>query len=90
MRKFISRLVGTSEESNLRPLQPLVDQINELESHYAELSDDQIRAEMADVRDEVRKAAPATEPSDEEHHTTDSERRADRECRADRAGQRGQ
>ena len=77
MRKFISRLVGTSEESNLRPLQPLVDQINELESHYAELSDDQIRAEMADVRDEVRKAAPATEPSDEEQHTTDSERRAE-------------
>ncbi len=77
MRKFISRLVGTSEESNLRPLQPLVDQINELESHYAALSDDQIRAEMADVRDEVRKAAPATEPSDEEQHTTDSERRAE-------------
>ena len=32
MRKFLSRIVGTSQESNLRPLQPLVDKINELES----------------------------------------------------------
>jgi preprotein translocase subunit SecA len=77
MRRFISRLVGTSEESNLRPLQPLVDQINELESHYAALSDDQIKAEMIDVREEVRQAAPATEPSEEEQHTADSERRAE-------------
>ena len=77
MRKFISRLAGTSEISNLRPLQPLVDKINQLESHYAALSDDQIRAEMAEVRDEVREAAPATEPSDEESHTTDSERRGE-------------
>ncbi len=77
MRRFISRLVGTSEESNLKPLQPLVDQINELEPHYAGLSDDQIKSEMADVRDEVRKAAPASEPSEEEAHTNDSERRAE-------------
>jgi preprotein translocase subunit SecA len=77
MRRFISRLVGTSEESNLRPLQPLVDQINQLESHYAALSDDQIRAEMIDVREEVRQAAPAAEPSEEELHTVDSERRAE-------------
>ena len=76
MRKFISRLVGTSEESNLKPLQPLVDQINELEAHYAELSDEQIRAEMADVRKEVREAAPATEPSEDEIHNPDSEARA--------------
>ncbi len=77
MRRFISHLTGTSEISNLRPLQPLVDRINELESHYAALSDDQIRAEMSEVRDEVREAAPATEPSDEESHTTDSERRGE-------------
>ena len=77
MRQFISRLIGTSEESNLRPLQPLVDQINQLESHYAGLSDDQIRAEMVDVREEVRQAAPAAEPSEEELHTADSERRSE-------------
>ncbi len=77
MRRFISRLAGTSEESNVKPLQPIVARINELESHYAQLSDDQIKAEMADVRDEVRKAAPASEPSEEEVHSTDSERRAE-------------
>jgi preprotein translocase subunit SecA len=76
MRKFLSRLAGTSEESNLKPLGPLVDRINELEPHYADLSDEQIRAEMADVRKEVREAAPATEPPDEEVHNPDSEARA--------------
>ena len=77
MRKLLSRLIGTSEESNLKPLEPLVDKINELESHYAELSDEQIKAEMADVRREVGEAAPVTEPSDEEIHNPDSEVRAD-------------
>ena len=76
MRKFVSRLIGTSEESNLKPMLPLVDKINELEAHYADLSDEQIRAEMADVRKEVREAAPATEPPDEEIHNPDSEARA--------------
>ena len=77
MRKFLSRLIGTSEESNLKPLQPLVDRINELEPHYADLTDEQIKAEMAEVRTEVREAAPATEPSEEEVHSPDSERRAE-------------
>jgi preprotein translocase subunit SecA len=76
MRKFLSRLVGTSTESNLRPLQPQVDRINELEAHYAELSDEQIRAEMAEVREEVRADAPASEPSEEEIHNPDSEARS--------------
>jgi len=76
MRKFLSRLVGVSEESNLKPLQPLVDKINELEAHYQALSDDEIRAEMAEVRDEVRQAVPASEPSEEELSTRDSETRA--------------
>ena len=77
MRKFISRLIGTSEESNLRPLQPLVERINELEPHFASLTDDQIRQEMVEVREQVREAAPPTEPSEEEVHSPDSERRAE-------------
>ena len=76
MRKFISRIIGTSEESNLKPLEPIVDQINELESHYADLSDEQIKAEMADIRKEVQEAAPASEPSEDEVHNPDSEVRA--------------
>ena len=85
MRKFVSRLIGTSEASNLKPLQPLVDQINELEAHYADLSDEQIRSEMADVRQEVRETAPATEPDEEEIHSQDSERRASLRRKRERA-----
>ena len=77
MRTLLSRLLGDSNESNLAPLRPVVERINDLESHYVELSDAQISAEMQEVRNEVRAAAPATEPSEEEVHSTDSERRAD-------------
>jgi preprotein translocase subunit SecA len=85
MRTFLSRLIGTSEISNLKPLQPLVDKINELEAHYADLSDEQIRAEMADVRQEVQEAAPATEPSEEEIHSPDSQTRTTLRRKRERA-----
>ena len=58
-------------------MRPIVARINELEAHYTPLSDEQIRAEMAEVREEVRQAAPPSEPSEEELETADSERRAD-------------
>ena len=77
MRSILSRLIGGGNESSLNQLRPIVARINELEAHYVELSDEQIRAEMADVRAEVRQAAPATEPSEEEVHSLDSERRAE-------------
>jgi preprotein translocase subunit SecA len=77
MRKILTRLMGGGNETNLSHLTPVVERINELESHYSALSDDQIKAEMAEVRDEVRQAAPATEPRGEEVETTDSARRAE-------------
>jgi preprotein translocase subunit SecA len=77
MRSILNRLIGGGNESHLSRLRPIVARINELESHYAELSDEQIQAEMAEVREEVRQAAPASEPSQDERETTDSERRAD-------------
>ncbi len=77
MRSILSRFIGGGNESHLSRLRPIVARINELESHYSALSDEQIRAEMADAREEVRQAAPPTEPSEEELQTTDSERRAD-------------
>ena len=43
---------------------------------------EEIRAEMVEIRDEVRKASPTTEPSDDEIHNPDAERRA--ELRAER------
>ncbi|MFV2063664.1 MAG: preprotein translocase subunit SecA [Chloroflexota bacterium] len=77
MRTLLSRLIGGGNESNLAPLRPMVERINELEPHYVELSDEQILAEMDSVREEVREAAPAAAPSEEEVHSPDSERRAD-------------
>ena len=77
MRKLFSRLISGGNEANLSPLRPIVERINGLESHYGELSDEQIRAEMEEIRNEVRSAAPTTELSEEEIHSPDSERRAD-------------
>ena len=77
MRSILSRLIGGGNESHLHRLRPIVARINELEAHYEALSDEQIRAEMAEVRDEVRENAPPTDPSEEELQTADSERRAD-------------
>jgi preprotein translocase subunit SecA len=76
MRSILTRLLGGGNETHLAQLRPLVARINELEPHYESLTDEQIRAEMADVRQEVREAAPVTEPSEEEQDTADSERRA--------------
>ncbi len=77
MRSILSRFIGGGNESHLSRLRPIVARINELEAHYEALSDEQIQAEMADAREEVRQAAPPTEPSEEERQTTDSERRAE-------------
>ena len=77
MRTFLNRLLGGSNESRVNQLRPIVARINDLESHYESLSDEQIQAEMAEVRSEVQEAAPATPPSEEEVHSLDSARRAD-------------
>jgi preprotein translocase subunit SecA len=76
MRNFLSRLAGITEDNSVRSLQPLVDEINALEEHFSALSDEQIRTEMAEIRDEVREAAPASEPSEDELHSPDSEVRS--------------
>ena len=75
MRSLISRFTGGNEAS-LGPLRRIVARINELEAHYKDLTDEQIRAEMADIRAEVREAAAYRE-ADEEERTADSARRAD-------------
>jgi preprotein translocase subunit SecA len=77
MRSFLNRLIGGGNESQVNRLRPIVTRVNELEAHYEALSDEQIRTEMAEVREEVRQAAPPSEPSQEELETSDSERRAD-------------
>src|SRR5205814_899454 len=48
---FLNRFVD-SNDRELRRIQPLVDRINELEPEFEALSDDEIRARMADIRAE--------------------------------------
>jgi preprotein translocase subunit SecA len=72
--KFLSRFVD-SNDRELRRLQPVVDEANELEDEIAALSDDEIRARFSEIRDEIREIAEPDEPSDDERHHPDLERR---------------
>src|SRR4029078_2342005 len=64
--KFLSRFVD-SNDRELRRLQPIVDEANELEEEIAALSDDQIRGRFNAIRDEspARGAAKIRERSSE-------------------------
>ncbi len=79
--RFLNRFID-SNERELRRIQPFVDEANALEPEYEKLSDDEIRAAFAEVRDEIREIAASGEPSDDELNHPDRERR--RELRRDR------
>ena len=78
---FFSRFIDSNERV-VKRLQPLVDEINSLESEFQELTDAEIRQRMIDLRDEIREDAAPTDPSDEELGNDSSERR--RELRRQR------
>ena len=61
--RFLSRFVD-SNDREIRRLQPLVDEANALEAEFEALSDDEIRAQFAEIRDEIRAARrrPASRP----------------------------
>ena len=82
MRSLLNRLIGGGNDAHLTRIRPIVAAINELEPHYAALTDEQIRAEMEQVRREVAEAAPVTPASADELENPDRERRA--EMRRDR------
>jgi len=73
MRLF-SRFVD-SNDREIRRLQPIVDATNGLEARYEAMSDDDIRAEMAEIRAEIREVATPGEPSEDELHHPELERR---------------
>src|SRR6476660_4183337 len=79
--RFLNRFVD-SNDREIRRLQPLVDATNALEPEIEALSDDEIRANFAELRAEVLEAAEPDEPSDDELHNPDLERR--RELKAER------
>src|SRR5512142_2834015 len=74
MLGFLSRFVD-SNDRELKRIQPFVDRANELEDEIAALSDEEIRERFAGIREEVREAAEPDEPSDDELHHPDLERR---------------
>jgi preprotein translocase subunit SecA len=72
--KFLSRFVD-SNDRELRRIQPWVDEANALEAEFEAMTPEQIRAQFAEIREEVRAAAQPEEPSDDELHHEDLERR---------------
>jgi preprotein translocase subunit SecA len=74
MLGFLSRFVD-SNDRELRRIQPLVDRTNELEPEMQERSDEEIRAFVEELRDEIRDAGEPEEPSDDELHHPEIERR---------------
>src|SRR6185437_5055646 len=72
--KLLSRFVD-SNDRELRRIQPLIDEANELEAEISALSDDAIRERFALIREEVREATEPGEPSEEELTHPDLERR---------------
>src|SRR4051812_30768079 len=72
--RFLSKFVD-SNDREIRRLQPLIDETNELEAEIAALSDDEIRARFAQIREEIHEVAHPGEPSEDELTHPDLERR---------------
>ncbi|MDE0592550.1 MAG: preprotein translocase subunit SecA [Dehalococcoidia bacterium] len=50
MFKFFNKLIGDTNEKALKEIQPVVDEINDLESEFEKLSDEQLKGVTADYR----------------------------------------
>jgi len=65
MLGFLSRFVD-SNDRELHRIEPLVARINELEPEMQARSDEELRAFVDEIRDEIREAGQPEEPSDDE------------------------
>ena len=74
--RFLSRFFD-SNDRELAKLQPLIDRTNELEPEYEGLSDAEIRERIDLIRVDILEAAAPEEPSEDELHHPDLERRRD-------------
>ena len=72
--RLLSRFVD-SNDREIRRIQPVVDEANRLEPEIEALSDQEIRERFAEVREEVREIAEPDDPSEDELHHPDLERR---------------
>ena len=63
--KLLTKVFGSSNQRYLKSIQPMVDQINELEPAIKKLSDEQLRARTAEFKEQLQRAvADATDPED--------------------------
>src|SRR5262245_42620555 len=74
--RLLSRFFDTNDREVGR-LAPIVDQVNDLEAEFAALSDEEIRERRQVIRAEIAEDAALEEPSDDELHHPDLERRND-------------
>jgi preprotein translocase subunit SecA len=74
MLGFLSRFVD-SNDRELRRIEPLIERINELEPEMQERSDEELRAFVDEIREDIRDAGEPEEPSDDERQHPDRERR---------------
>jgi len=72
--RFFSKFVD-SNDRELRRIQPLIDETNELEAEITALSDAEIRERFDLIREEIHEAAEPGEPSEEELTHPELERR---------------
>ncbi len=74
--RLLTRFFDTNDREVAR-VQPLIDEINELETEYEALSDLEIRERIDVIKADVREVAEPDEPSDDELNHPDAERRRD-------------
>ena len=74
--RFLSRFFD-SNDRELAKVQPLIDRTNELEPEYEALSDEEIRERVDLLRADILEVAAPEEPSDDELHSHELERRRD-------------
>src|SRR5690349_12922694 len=74
MLGFLSRFVD-SNDRELKRIQPFVDEANDLEEEIKALSDAEIRERFTALREEFKEHVLPEEPSDDELHHPDLERR---------------
>ena len=72
--RFLSRFVD-SNDRELHHLQPFIDEANDLEPEIQALPDEEIRQRFQVIREEIREIAEPGEPSEDELHHPDLERR---------------
>jgi len=61
MRSFFSRLLGDSNDKEIRGMHPIVDEVNDLEAEFEKLSQDELRQLMVEFRDDYEEEADLDE-----------------------------